>query len=371
MLTVLSIVAASALLWLAALLRLDPHRGEKGTSRRVAGFFLLGMLSIVPVSVMYLLHPYGLMLLGVPLWDEFVYQVCAVGPIEESGKFLVFALLARRFRTIREPLDGVYQAAAVGLGFAIVENVSYGLDYGPLIACLRSCVTPLAHMTYAAIWGFVFAARVWGCPRRTARDRAAVLLAVLPAAFVHGFANFLAQFGPAILCFDALCAAGAFLVLRRLRPESPFGARDLRRPAEALAVIGASLALEPDSPPLHLRAAHLRLRGGDPAAAVAHLDRCLASRPEDPYLVGLKGAAIMLSGARDDGERLLARAEASMTTRDRLAFRRNLRRILAPGRGRRDGGFPESMLRTWLVVSDLNRERMDPRPRAPARLMGA
>lgn len=151
--TVLSIVAASALLWLAALLRLDPHRGEKGTSRRVAGFFLLGMLSIVPVSVMYLLYPYGLVLLGVPLRDEFVYQ--------------------------------------------------------------------------------------------------------------------------------------------------------------------------------------------------------------------------MLAGARDDGERLLARAEASLTTRDRLAFRRNLRRILAPGRGRRDGGFSESMLRTWLVVADLNRERVDPRPRAPARLTGA
>lgn len=371
--SVLAIVAASAVLWLAALIRLDPHRREKGTSRRVAGFFLLGMLSVVPVSVMYFLYPYGLMSVGHPLWDDFVDQVCMVGPIEELGKFIVFALLVHGFRTIREPLDGVYQAAAVGLGFAISENISYGLDYGPWIAFLRSFVTPVAHMSYASIWGFVFAARIWGNPRRTARDRAAVLLAVLPAAFVHGFSNFLGNFGPTILLFDALCAVGALLALRRLRQESPFGARDLGRPLEALAAIDASLALEPSSPHLHLRAAHFRLRAGDPAGAVAHLDRCLAARPDDPYSTGLKGAAIVLSGGRDEGERLLASAEAAMTTRARLAFRRNLRRLIEAGRGRRTGGFDESVLRMWLVVSGLNRERVDPRPRPPvrARLRGA
>jgi len=292
--------------------------------------------------------------------------VCCVGPIEEFSKFLVFTLLAARFRTIREPVDGMYQAAAVGLGFAIVENVSYGLAYGPFIALARSLVTPLAHMTYACVWGFVYASYAWGVPETAARSRPAVWMALLPAAFLHGFANFLGNFGPTILVFDVLCAAGAFLVLKRLRAESPYGAGHLGRPREALGAIGASLALDPANPHLHLRAAHFRLREGDADRAAAHLERYLSARPQDPYGLGLKGAAFMLRGERDAGEHLLTRAEAMMRPRTRRVFRANLRRLLAPGPGRSCGGFDEWMLRTWLVVSDLNRERIDPRPRPPA-----
>jgi RsiW-degrading membrane proteinase PrsW (M82 family) len=366
--SVLGIVAASAVLWLGGLLRLDPHRSAKGTGRRVAGFFLLGMLSVVPTEILYRVYPVELVFLGLPLFDDLVYNLCVVGPIEELAKFLVFFLLVSRFRTIREPADGVYQAAAVGLGFAIVENLTYGFGYGPGIALLRSFVTPLAHMSYAALWGFAYASRVWGRQHTSARDRVAVLIAVFPAAFVHGLSNFLGNFGPAILVFDALWIAAALVVLKYLRAESPFAARDLRRPGEALGSIGASLVHDPANLHLHLRAAHFRLRMGDPAGAVGHLDRFLRGRPDDPYGLGLKGAALVLAGERGEGEQLLARAEAGMGFRTRRVFRRNLRRVLAPGPGRRPGGFDESMLHTWLVVSAMNRERLDPRRQPPVRV---
>jgi hypothetical protein len=156
-------------------------------------------------------------------------------------------------------------------------------------------------------------------------------MAVLPAAFVHGFSNFLGNFGPAILVFDALWSAAALLALRRLRAESPFASRDFARPGDALASIGASLRLDPANPHLHLRAAHFRLRAGDPSLAARHLDRYLAARPGDPYGLGLQGAARVLSGDRRQGEILLARAEALMPPRTRRLFRRNLERVLAPG----------------------------------------
>jgi RsiW-degrading membrane proteinase PrsW (M82 family) len=364
--SVLVIVAVSAVLWLRVVVRLDRHRSAKGTSRRVAGFFLLGMLSVVPTILLYRISFLDFVLPGGGLLGDLLYQLCCVGPIEEFSKFLVFKLLATRFRTVREPVDGMYQAAAVGLGFAVVENLSYGFAYGPGIALARSLVTPLAHMTYACVWGFVYASHAWGASEWTVRSRTAVWTALLPAAFLHGFANFLGNFGPTILVFDVLCAAAAFLVLKRLRAESPFAARNLGRPGEALGAIGASLALDPANPHLHLRAAHFRLRAGDADRAAAHLERYLAARPEDPYGLGLKGAAFVLRGERDAGERLLTRAEAMMRPRTRRAFRTNLRRLLAPGPGRTYGGFDESMLRTWLVVSELNRERIDPRPRPPA-----
>jgi hypothetical protein len=201
----------------------------------------------------------------------------------------------------------------------------------------------------------------------TLRDRTAVWAAVLPAAFVHGLANFLGNFGPAILAFDTFCALVAFLVLGRLRAESPFVAADLRRPGEALGAIGASLHHDPANPRLHLRAAHFRLRVNEPDRAAAHIDRFLRDRPGDPYGLGLKGAACMLAGRREEGERLLALADTLMRPAIRRAFRRNLGRILAPGPGRSPGGFDESMLRTWLAVSNLNRERVDPRRHPPAR----
>ena len=276
---VLAIVAVSAVLWLRVVVRLDRHRSAKGTSPRVAGFFLLGMLSVVPTDLLYRISFLDLVLPSGGLVGDLLYQVCCVGPIEEFSKFLVFTLLATRFRTVREPVDGMYQAAAVGLGFATVENLLYGFAYGPFIALARSLVTPLAHMTYASIWGFVYASHAWSAPEPTVRSRTAVWMAILPAAFIHGFANFLGNFGPTILVFDVVSAAAAFLVLKRLRAESPFAARDLGRPGEALGAIGASLALDPANPHLHLRAAHFRLRAGDADRAAAHLERYLSARP--------------------------------------------------------------------------------------------
>jgi RsiW-degrading membrane proteinase PrsW (M82 family) len=368
MLAVLAIVALSAVLWLLALIRMDPRRGVQATTLRVVRFFLLGMLSVVPATVLYRLYPYEAMYVGLHLADDFLYNLCGVGPIEELSKFVVFFALVNLFRSIREPEDGIYQAAAVGLGFAIVENVKYGLEYGLGIAAARSFVTPVAHMIYASLWGFMYASRVRANPRVSARDRASVLLMVLPAALVHGVGNFLSNFGPAILGFDFLCALTAALVLVRLREESTSTARDPGRTREALGEIGASRRDDPTSPRLHLRAAHFRLRAGDTDRAVRHLDRYLSSRPGDPYGLGLKGAARVLAGAREEGERLLERADAMMRPDTRRAFHRNLRLVIAPGRGRRAGGFDESMLRTWLVLTDLNRERRDPR-RVPPRLV--
>jgi RsiW-degrading membrane proteinase PrsW (M82 family) len=365
MLGILAIVAASAVLWVLLLIRIDPHRGAEGTAGRVVGFFLLGMLSVLPAGVLYILIPYHSLADGFSLWDDFLYMMGRVGPIEEVSKFLVFLLLVNLFRTIREPEDGIYQAAAVGLGFAIVENVRYGLDFGPRIALLRSFVISPSHMLYASLWGFIYAARIWANPRVTARDRALLLVVVLPAAFVHGLSNFLANFGSMILWFDLTFALAASLVLVRLREESHPAARNLQRPRASHRHAGTWRGHDLERSERHLRAAHIRLRAGDALQASRYLDRYLTLRPNDPYSLGMKGATCMLAGDCVGGEFLLVRAEAMMPPRTRHEFRRDLRRITAPAPGRRSGGFDESMLRTWLVVSDLNRERIDPRPRPP------
>lgn len=350
----LVITGFSAVAWLAALLRLDPHRARKRLDRSMAILFVLGMLSAAPAYVLSSIVPAdptaarpGLSL----LLFVFVYA-----PVEELSKLLVFAILVSRLGSLREPADGVYQAAAVGLGFALVENVLYGAWYGPGTALLRATITPLRHMIYASTWGLAWSTQRFGRTRLTPRGLAVVLLAVLPASMVHGFSNFLATIGfGAQSLFAAAMIACAFAALARLRRHSPYTTGDLRRPGQALRTLQRALVHDPYNRHLHLRAAHFRIRGGDPNQAVAHLERFLSVKPNDPYAVGLMGAALVLSGSREEGEEALARGQAAMPVQTRRVFRRNLDRLLSPGVGwrRAEPSFEESYLRTTLLLSTL------------------
>ncbi len=100
-----------------------------------------------------------------------------------------------------------------------------------------------------------------------------------------------------------------------------------------------------------------------------HLDRYLSSRPDDPYGLGLKGAAYMLCGNAEAGASRMSRARAAMRPETWRLFARNVRRIIAPGRGRRPGGYGEFMLSSWLDTVTAARERTDPR-RVPPRFAG-
>jgi RsiW-degrading membrane proteinase PrsW (M82 family) len=125
-----AIVALSAVAWMTLLVRLDPHRGQKGSDRRMIILFVLGMLSVVPAIILSMAIPTADPTEG-PLGRSFAVFTFVWAPIEEFSKFLVFFVLVTWMRSLREPADGIFQAAAVGLGFAIVENVIYALSSGP------------------------------------------------------------------------------------------------------------------------------------------------------------------------------------------------------------------------------------------------
>ena len=264
------ITVFSAVAWVTALLRLDPHRARKRVDRSMMTLFVLGMLSAAPAYVLSSILPLDPR--AAPPGLSLAIFVFVYAPVEELSKLLLFSLLVTRLRSLREPADGVYQAAAVGLGFAVVENVLYGAWYGPEIALIRATITPLRHMIYAAAWGLAYSTQRFGRSRLTSRGLAVVVLAVLPASLVHGFSNFLAgiSFGAQAL-FGLAMAASALALLSRLKRSSPYAVGDLRRPGQALRTIQRALVHDPANRHLHLRAAHFRIRGGDPRQAVAHL----------------------------------------------------------------------------------------------------
>jgi tetratricopeptide (TPR) repeat protein len=173
---------------------------------------------------------------------------------------------------------------------------------------------------------------------------------------VHGLSNFMVRLGDTTeMLFTTVITAASFLVLGRLKRTSPYALRDLGRPREALQAIEAALVHDPGNCHLHLKAAHFRLRSGDPRQAVAHLEKFLAARPDDPYATGLLGASLVLAGDRAAGEQALELGRALMSAQSRRIFHRNLWRLLAPGRGRLVGEprFDESLLRTLLLFARL------------------
>jgi len=287
------------------------------------------------------------------LGASFMLFTFVYAPMEEFSKFLIFFILVTLLRSLREPADGIFQAAAVGLGFAIVENVIYALSSGPRGALVRAGITTLRHMIFSSIWGLVYATQRFGRRRLTPKGLLPLLLAVFTASFVHGFSNFMVRLGDTTeMLFTSVITLASFLVLARLKRASPYALRDLSRPREALRAIESALVHDPDNHHLNLRAAHFRLRGGDPGGAVTHLERYLAAQPDDPYGTGLMGAALVLSGSRGRGEQALELGHTLMSVQTRRVFRRNLWRLLAPGRGRSQvqGRFDESFLRTLLLM---------------------
>lgn len=350
--TGLVITGMSAVVWMTILVRLDPHRGQKGSNRRMMILFLLGALSAAPAYFLSTYIPAGDPGSG-SLARSLVLFVCVYAPIEEFSKFLLFGLLVTKLRSLREPADGIFQAAAVGLGFAIVENVFYALSSSPQGALLRASITPLRHMIYSGIWGLVYATQRFGQLRLTAKGVLLVFLAIISASIVHGFSNFMVKVGfGAQMFFTSVMTLSSFLVLAQLKRISPYALRDLGRPREALRAIENALVHDPSNTHLHLRAAHFRLRCGDASRAAAHLECFLAARPDDSYATGLMGAALVLAGSRHCGAAALERAQTMMGAQTRRVFRRNLSRLLAPGRGRPAArpGFDESLLRTLLLL---------------------
>lgn len=98
-----------------------------------------------------------------------VRTVLIVSVPEELTKFLVLFLFSRRFIAFDHPMEGIVFGAAVGLGFAAVENVPYlivHLDRWTSVAFVRSVVTVPVHGALGVIAGlYVARARFGGALR--------------------------------------------------------------------------------------------------------------------------------------------------------------------------------------------------------------
>jgi RsiW-degrading membrane proteinase PrsW (M82 family) len=319
--------------WVGLVILLDIHRKEKNSQVVLLKFFLFGFLSLIPMKILYFLaYAFWGHLEAEGFLCVFICEMFITGPVEEFSKFVVFLLLSRRMRSIKEPMDGVLQAGTVALAFATAENFLYTLRIGLYVLPVRAVLSTSGHLFYAAIWGYIYGAIVYESAGRKLRSEyRAIFAAVLPAAILHGLYNFmlhLAGVGAAVLV-DLVALAMAIAIYRFLRSRSPYNPLAGQPPRQALSELSAALRYNPESPLLNQRLALLHLYYRDFAKALEHVRTCLSGRPANPYFLCMEAVVRILGGETESGAEMMEKAYPRLPYKARRALVRNIRRVLS------------------------------------------
>ncbi len=229
-------------MWGEILHHLDTFTIDKKNEYYLFWFIIAGVfLNLILVMVMYPLWEF--VLKGITgLHDgqnPFVTYFLIVGPVEETTKFLVFIFLAGIFKSIKEPRDGLIQAGSAALGFSLIENFGYAMAYGLSVLLIRSVITTLGHVTFAAFWGLGWGAYQYssGSGEKTT-DRFFVIPLLIAAMVVHAGFDTLLEYGHFYLAlFLDLADLYIFIMFYRFVKNERFqyprvnpGLRPLSRP---------------------------------------------------------------------------------------------------------------------------------------------
>jgi len=326
-----NLLAGSA--WIGLVILLDTHRREKKSQVVLLKFFLFGFLCLIPMTILYLLsYAFWWNFLDDGWLFVFIDEMFITGPVEEFSKFIVFLLLSRKMKSIKEPIDGVLQAGTVALAFATAENFLYARTYGLGIIPYRTALATSGHMFYAAIWGYIYGAIMYeSAGRKLKSEYRTIFAAVLPAAILHGLYNFmldLGSFGAGVLV-DVAALVIAIAIYRFLRDRSPYNPMKGQTPRRAMAELTAALRYNPGSPLLNQRAALLHLYYRDFSKALAHVRTCRKSRPANPYFQCLEAVVRILNGKIENGAELMEEAYPRLSKDSRKALVRNIRRVVS------------------------------------------
>lgn len=267
------IAALSVLGWIYILFRM----GEKRTDWRVLlGGCFLGVLcaffSLIIYEIFFFL--FG-PLLGLDPSGRILYYYLVNGPAEELSKFLAFLILFHLSRKIRQPMDGLLLAAATALGFAVAENVLYGMDRGLKVHIIRIFISAPGHMLYSAIWGFYYILYVFkkGLGERDRISR--VFGGLLLASLFHSTYNTMVGLAlGAGLIIDLISLIVALKMYHNFKRYSPYRYYKKSETREAIRNIGQVIKRNPRDAYLQMRFSFFLLQAGKYEKARMHAAQC-------------------------------------------------------------------------------------------------
>ncbi|MDA3941878.1 MAG: PrsW family glutamic-type intramembrane protease [Spirochaetia bacterium] len=247
--------------------------------------------------------------------NPFIANLLIVGPVEELSKFAVFIALVGIMGSIKEPRDGILQAASVALGFALVENILYAFTGGLVVLLVRSILTIVGHMTYAIIWGFTWGAyKYTSCGENKSPDRFYIIPSILFAAMFHGLYNTLLEYGYPLfaISMDLLTVVLFFIIHHYVRDNSPYRKYSLKEYKQAIPALKMGLNKYPKSYELNKRMGifHIYIRRYPDAEK--YLKKAKKLNPKSLVARFYYGAANYLNGNTSEGLRQMNSAVTDM-----------------------------------------------------------
>ncbi len=308
--------------------------------------------------------------------NPFVDNLLIVGPVEELSKFAVFIALTGIMKSIKEPRDGILQAASVALGFALVENILYAFTGGLVVLLVRSILAIIGHMTYAIIWGFTWGAykyTSWGGSKSP--DRFYIIPSILFAAMFHGTYNTLLEYGHpfAAIFTDILTMGLFFLIYRYVRDNSPYKKYSLKEYKRAIPALKMGLNKYPKSYVLNKRMGVFNIYVRKYPEAEKYLRKAKKLNPQSPAAGFYYGASSYLIGNTAEGMRLMNKAINSLPVNLRWKMVVSLNKIISEESRRQElmGNFNKASLQYNAVAPAPGQRRQKLRSvnyRAMARL---
>ena len=170
--------------------------------RLIAKGFLLGVLSVIPISIveaMLMMAGAGTNMPTTLLGAIFTAFIVAAIP-EEGIKLLMLNMLLRRNKFFDEHYDGIVYAVSVSMGFAAVENVSYlfgNVDMWQQVGISRALLAVPAHYAFAVLMGYYYSLYRFSRPRNE-RYRVMILAAPVIAHGIYDTIAFSIDIQPAL-----------------------------------------------------------------------------------------------------------------------------------------------------------------------------
>lgn len=330
-------VIASAL-WLKYLDGLDYYKRDKRTARIVYIGLAAGMISTLPTMILYDINWF---LFRRIVTGPFPYHLLIVGFSEELAKYMMLVAVVLFFKSIKEPQDGIIQGAAVGAGFAFIENIEYGLRYGIENVIMRSLLCTPGHMMYTALAGFFLAQAIYS--NLEVRDDRSLLLAFfafIPTAVIHGLYN--ASFDWVVMfdtgyntlrglsyLIDAVTLMITVQVFRSLIEHSPYFVFPYSRYKEAIRSILKGLKLNRSSFVLNRRLGLYYLAAAEYEKALKRIRYCRGRlRKNQTVWDILEGIALIGSGSDDQGLALVKDARDKFHKGERFRIELLLQRVI-------------------------------------------
>lgn len=166
-------------------------KGEKEPMKLMRKVFFWGVAVIVPVGFIEAgIDTLAFDLFGQPpLFYFLIMPFIFVALPEEFAKFLVVKKVAYDHHKFNEIMDGITYAVLASMGFAILENIMYTINYGLEVGLLRAFTAVPAHALFSGIMGYYIGLAKFQKNKKL--EKKLLKQGLFAAVFFHGLYDFL------------------------------------------------------------------------------------------------------------------------------------------------------------------------------------